>query len=513
LALAVSNPKTAEPLMYATLNSVDVNHKLVVWIRAMIGLALMLLATAVAAQGDLTAERAAQDVRVLKSTLLALHPGLHKYQTPAQIDAAFARFETRGNAARDASEMYLAAAELAAAIRCGHTWASTYNMMPALRSTLIESANKLPFWLATVENRWLVIGSATDALKVGDEILNLNGVSASEIITKMLPYQRADGSSDGKRVMQLQHGRNAMSMMDVMWPLLSAPQNGSYKVEIKRSGVTTNVHVAATTIALRDAAINASNKAPKSSAWTFKIEDHVAVLTLPTFAFWNSQFDWNKFLNERFAELNLKKVPNLIIDIRANEGGNGDINSALLKHLLRAPLALGEMRYFSAYERAPYQLMKHLDTWNYGFFDRTNQVEKTTDIIARFLLKPTKNNGTTITPYANVYQGKTWVLIGAENSSATFQLAQMIQQSAVATLVGQNTGGNKRGLNSGQIAWVTLPNSGVAVDIPLLSAEPVEAQPDAGVVPDIVVKQTFAARAAGIDAEMKAVLKAIADRK
>ncbi len=499
--------------MCIPLNSVAMNHKLLSWVRAMIGLIFSTLAITAAAQGSLTAEHAAQDVRILKSTLLALHPGLHKYQSPAQIDAAFARFEARGNAASEASEMYLAAAELTAAIRCGHTWASTYNMTPALRRTMVESANKLPFWLATVENRWLVIGSATDALKIGDEILNLNGISASEIITKMLPYQRADGSSDGKRVMQLQHGRNAMSMMDVMWPLLSAPKNGNYIVEIKRSGVTASVQIAATTIALRDAAINASSNMPKNGAWVFKIADNVGILTLPTFSFWNSQFDWNKFLNESFAELALKKIPHLIIDIRANEGGNGDINEAILKHLLRAPFAPSVMQYFSAYERAPYQFMKHLDTWNYGFFDRTNQVEKTTGVTNRFLLKSTKNSGATITPHTTVYQGKTWVLIGAENSSATFQLAQMIQQSAVATLVGQNTGGNTRGLNSGQIAWVTLPNSGVAVDIPLLSAEPIETQPDAGVVPDIVVKQTFAAHAAGVDMEMRAVLQLIADRK
>ncbi len=467
------------------------------------------------AQNTLTAEGAAQDVRVLKSTLLALHPGLHKYQTPAQKDAALTRFEIRGNAARDASEMYLAAAELAASIRCGHTWASTFNMTPALRAMLMESANKLPFWLALAENRWLVIGSAIEAVKIGDEVLGINGIPGAEVIAKMLPYQRADGSSDGKRLMQLQHGRNATSMMDVMWPLLSPPQNGSHLVELKRAGTAANlqIQVAATTIALRDTAINAKIKTPTSNDWTFKIENNIGVLTLPTFSFWNSQFDWNKYLNERFAELNLQQVPNLIIDIRANEGGNGDINIAIMKHLLRAPYTLAAMRAYSAYERAPYQLVKHLDTWNYGFFDRTDQVEKTADMQPRFLLKSTKNNAATITPHASSYQGKAWVLIGAENSSATFQLAQAIQQSGAATLVGQTTGGNKRGLNSGQIAWVTLPNSGVAVDIPLLSAEPVEAQPDAAVVPDIVVNQSFAARVAAIDLEMAAVLKAIAAAK
>ena len=52
--------------------------------------------------------------------------------------------------------------------------------------------------------------------------------------------------------------------------------------------------------------------------------------------------------------------------------------------------------------------------------------------------------------------------------------------NAAATLVGQPTGGNLRGLNGGQLAWITLPASGVAVDIPLLAAIHPGDPPDAG---------------------------------
>jgi hypothetical protein len=59
---------------------------------------------------------------------------------------------------------------------------------------------------------------------------------------------------------------------------------------------------------------------------------------------------------------------------------------------------------------------------------------------------------------------------------------------------------------------VTLPNSGVAVDIPLVASVALEPQPDAGITPDIVVKRTFAARAAGEDTEMLAAQNAIRAR-
>jgi hypothetical protein len=57
---------------------------------------------------------------------------------------------------------------------------------------------------------------------------------------------------------------------------------------------------------------------------------------------------------------------------------------------------------------------------------------------------------------------------------------------------------------------VTLPNSGVSVDIPLLAVTTLPIRPDASVMPDIAVTPSFAARAAGRDEEMAAAQRAIA---
>jgi len=77
-------------------------------------------------------------------------------------------------------------------------------------------------------------------------------------------------------------------------------------------------------------------------------------------------------------------------------------------------------------------------------------------------------------------------------------------------LVGQATGGNRRGLNGGQLAWVTRSHSGVAVDIPLLAARYDLARPDASVTPDVVVPRSFAAQAVGVDQE---AVRRLIDRK
>ena len=102
-----------------------------------------------------------------------------------------------------------------------------------------------------------------------------------------------------------------------------------------------------------------------------------------------------------------------------------------------------------------------------------------------------------------------FLLVGGENSSATFQFAWLAQRAGVATLVGQPTGGNLRGLSGGELTWVNLPNSGVAVDIPLLATRYQFDTPDASVMPDVLVARSFEGQKSGKDEEVEAVFALI----
>ena len=232
-------------------------------------------------------------------------------------------------------------------------------------------------------------------------------------------------------------------------------------------------------------------------------------MTLPTFSLYRSQFDWRQFFADSFAQLKRQKIAHLIIDIRDNEGGDGAIGLDLLRYLVKAPLTYVADQSVTTYERVPYQFARYLDTWDFSFFDRTGMVDKIMDgpQAGRYSSRPNAAKVHTITPRADRFAGKAWLLVGAENSSATFALAQLVKQSGAATLVGQPTGGNQRGLNGGQLAWVTLPNSGVAVDIPLLASRYLASTPDASVTPDVAIQRSFAMQAAGRDQEMEGVVR------
>jgi C-terminal processing protease CtpA/Prc len=193
-------------------------------------------------------------------------------------------------------------------------------------------------------------------------------------------------------------------------------------------------------------------------------------------------------------------VPFLVIDLRDNEGGDDSIGHTLLRQLIRQPYEVPGGPRESAYERVPYNLVRYLDTWDYGFFDRTGQVTRGPG--RNFLLSPTP--ALPLAPVAQPYAGRSIMLVGPQNSSAGYQLARDTKASGAALLLGRTTGGNLRGLNGGQLTWMTLPASGVAVDIPLLAHYSKSPQPDAGVTPDVVVEPRFDDVCAGVDTEMRA---------
>jgi Peptidase family S41 len=451
---------------------------------------------------EISAGEALRDLRLLKRAFEALHPGRYRYATPAALDAAFAQAEATVAAGTSRGQMVWLVSTLAAQVRCGHTWVNRYNQRADVNALLLQQTDKLPFTLRWLQERALITGSVAPGIGAGSELLAVGGVPVAQLAEQLLPALRADGNHAGaqaKRRLQLDSTTTG-GLLDRLLPLLHPPRQGGWGVLLRDAAgaAPREVRVAAVTLAQRDAALPAPG-----TDWSLSIEGGVARLTLPTFAFWNSRFDWRGFIAQAFERIAGTRA--LVIDQRRNEGGDSAIGTLLLQHLLQAPHTVPAARVESAYERAPYELARFVDTWNFGFFDRTGQVTRGP---GRNWLLP-ERAAQRIEPVARPYRGRTLVLVGAENSSAGFLFARDIAASGAATLVGQMTAGNQRGLNGGELCWLTLPHSGVAVDIPLLASFTPGDPPDAGVAPQVAVEPGFADAQAGIDTEWRAALATI----
>ena len=223
---------------------------------------------------------------------------------------------------------------------------------------------------------------------------------------------------------------------------------------------------------------------------------------MPTWALYDSSWDWRAFLDQSFAEFEARGVTKLIVDVRGNEGGL-DCGDEIIARLIDAPLQREAYARRVRYRETPERLNPYLDTWDNSFRNWGDDATPAGD--GWYDLRG-EAGVDAIAPKGPRFRGELAVLIDAQNSSATFQFANAIKTHRLGRLIGMPTGGNRRGINGGAFFFLRLPASGLEADLPLIARFPATPQPDAGIEPDVRVPLTRADIAAGRDAALEAAL-------
>lgn len=448
------------------------------------------------------------DVEVLERTYTALHPGLYRYATRAQVRARFAALRRGLSRGATLGQAYLAFARFAATVRCGHTYPNFYNQPDATQAALLARADRLPFHFRWLDGRMVVADPfGVPGMARGAEILRVGGVAPRDLLAALMGVARADGSNDAKRVAQMQVlGSDTIENFDVYLPLLY-PRLGERPVVAWRNpdGTLQSRRLQGLTHAQRRAQAGAeATRAPDAPAWTLDTSDPaLAVLRMPGWALYDGKWDWRAFLDATFAQLNAARTPALVLDLRGNEGGLG-VGEVLLQRLAAAPITLPEETVRVRYRSVPAALRPALSTWDRSFFDWGAEAHPLGDGWYR-LTRWQSQLPVRIEPVAPRYAGRVFALVGADNSSATFEFAREAKSTGLATLVGQPTGGNRRGINGGAFFFLTLPNSQIELDVPLVANFPRDPVPDAGIEPDVRVVPIVRDIAQGRDVELEAV--------
>jgi hypothetical protein len=142
------------------------------------------------------------DAAILRRAYEALHPALYRYRTKAQIDAAFAALEGEFTRDRTLADAYLAIARLTTFIQCGHTYPNFFNQGQEVERTLLKRP-RVPFEFRWLDRRMVVTRTYVDmpGLQRGTEVLSIDGRPVAAILAGLLPYSRADGGNDAKRIL------------------------------------------------------------------------------------------------------------------------------------------------------------------------------------------------------------------------------------------------------------------------------------------------------------------------
>lgn len=447
----------------------------------------------------LSPQQMSDDLAILKQSLTALHPGLYLYNTKEQIEKHFSELEKQIKIPLDEKRFYLLISQLTAKIKCGHTFLNPLNLDEKVAERIF-SKKSLPFYFVVLDGKIIITHnfSQQETIRRGDEILAVNNHPAKEIIEKLLTVSRGDGNNSlGKRRANLNlipEEDYEHALFDIYFPLLFSADTSRYDVKINHSdGKRKNYSVESISPEQRKTTYEKQfGKIPKyEQTWEYKsLNDRTAYLKFGTFAFWNSDFKWQAYLENVFKDLQAKPlIKNLVIDLRGNEGGSGAIRDEILSYVASKPI-VGEYEAKRCYAslRVPDSLLKYLSTWDKSFKQPKNEAEYKLNEIGLYE-KQENTASDPILPKPNRFAGKVYLLTDAVNSSATFDMAWTFQANNLGTIIGEPTGGTKRGLNGGQMFFLTLPNSKFEIDLPIQHFYH-KGFPDEGVIPDYIVRTT-----------------------
>ena len=456
-------------------------------------------------------EKLKQDAEILGTALWTLHPGVERYQDSLSyfknLNDLFSTFEKPLSYANAYKEI----SKFVATIKCGHTFSSPFNQTGFINNIILNQTDKLPFGLEWLDRRLFITKNATDnsAFASGTEIVAINGILVKELADNLLKLTKGDGSNDSKRFQDLNViGYDYYEMFDIYFPLVIPPQNETFQLSIiSHDGSKKDEIVKAITRSNRNTILQSRySTIPKTieETWQYKVlEDNIAYLKLGTFAIWDFKIDWKKFLNNAFKEFEKSKATQLIIDIRGNEGGADEVLEELQKYILKENCITNNFEERLRYSIVPTDLQPYLFTWDKSVFDFSSRVKQNADKSFSF----TSGNQTTTTYKANkkAFNGNIYVLVNAANSSATFYLAKFIQECSIGKIVGETTGGSKKGINGGNVLFLRLPNSRVEVDIPIFGQFN-DKEIDEGIKPDIPIQRTIEDIKSGADGQLERLI-------
>lgn len=423
-----------------------------------------------------------EDVAVLHDALETVHPGLHRYQSTFDYDA----LERNLAASHDLGDAYVTLARFLSTIECGHTFPNPVNQKRVVADAVFRNTMRVPFYFRWNERRMIVTrdASASGAFPAGTEITAINGVPVAKILDQLVPLSRADGTNDAKRVANLELlPEDRWSAFDVYYPLVFHPPTGPWTFTIGDRTIEEPPVTDAARLAVRDELLRVS-KERNAPPWTVAVRGTTAVLTMQTWVTFNDSWDWEGFVRQAFETMQAKGVKRLVIDLRGNEGGTS-VGDVIIAHLITKPVKRDLFGRYVRYQQLPDRLRPALDTWDRSF-DRWGDAQPAAAKPGFFRL-PSQDD--VIAPRKPHFGGRVDVLVGPENSSATFEFALAMRRHHLGKLIGRPTGGNQRGINGGAFYFLRLPHSKLEVDLPIIGffADGKEAV-NGGLAPDVFVR-------------------------
>ncbi len=198
-----------------------------------------------------------------------------------------------------------------------------------------------------------------------------------------------------------------------------------------------------------------------------KLKDNGAYLAVDSFINYREPVDAMAHLETYFKTLREEKRNKLILDLRSNGGGSEDAQESLLRHLISEPVRQVE-HLLSRFNSLSDEQRLYLNTWSKSALNPNPDWFEKFDDRYYILKQQGEAKADVLEPAKYAFQGEIIVLTGPSNSSGSTHLIATLKAAGRITTVGERTGGAPTGATAGTLFFLTLPESGIRVRIPVL---------------------------------------------
>lgn len=402
-----------------------------------------------------------EDFELFQTALNEAHPGLHEYISKQELDQQFATIEHALTDSMTELEFYQHLLPLVVSIRCAHTW-----LQPS--KAYYKNQRYFPLGIKIVNGGAYIFRnySSDTTIVQATKIISINGLPMTEVVDRIYPLLYGDGTVETSKWYYLENsfhyyyaetfgtvdtfhiqGVLYESKDTVTWKLLGAEKQ---QFTATKQGTF-------------------SKSYQPFRAW-FDDERSLAWLRVSSFSpyrYKKAKQHYPKALKSTFKRIRKKGIQHLVIDLRNNGGGLEDYSNLLFSYIAKQ-----DFRAFTEVRSAGdlnYTFWKYTNLESSGFKLDDLKALLSKGIDSSYVLE---NNPGTLwqNPVKSPFEGKVLILMDGSTLSAAGLFANMAFTHGLADFAGQECGTNYYRINGNVLPVVTLPNTGLRLQVPLFQA-------------------------------------------